>query len=403
MRSLSTYSIGLILWLSYSATIAQAEDNDVRLRIEALGESAQKERIETARRIQEDADKRARELEKQLAEVKKWTTAQFELGERGVIDKPKAMSQLLVRWQKNHEQEIFRLLQYPDKNRGTIESGRALNSLLERVGPAAAQNLQTRRINPANALPLHESTAHEQIGEEIFNHLTVQSKLLGAKDSRRGNDGPIDVDWPAVLREDRWTGYRGAIEKARTRVLSEMATTDGLSPAADEQLRKAVGSLNAAFVAYRREWGNQPHASGTVGPEYHRIWLGTRHIQKLIASTYFIVDAQSFYQLPQREEYHGGTVEDFLSYMTHNNLEFGAPAKDVDRDAYHQVFNLMVRYYLDQSAMTRLQQQLEEEIDEQKTISRDSIDVALGKTMSAADRTALMIAEMKFIGDLIND
>jgi hypothetical protein len=227
--------------------------------------------------------------------------------------------------------------------------------------------------------------------------------VLGAKDSRRGNDGPIDVDWPAVLREDRWDSHRLAIENARSRVLSEMATTDGLSSAADAQLREAVGALNAAFVAFRRGWCGQPHATGTMGPEYHRIWLGTRHIQKLIASTYFIIDARSFDHLPQRGEYHGGNVEDFLSYMTRNNLEFGVPSRDVDRHAYHQLFGLMVRYYLDQSAMAKLQQQLEKDIDEQKTISRESMDVALGKTMSAADRTALVIAEMKFVSDLVRD
>ena len=53
--------------------------------------------------------------------------------------------------------------------------------------------------------------------------------------------------------------------------------------------------------------------------------------------------------------------------------------------------------------MTNLQSKLEQEIDEQKTISREATDVALGKTMSADMQAALSIENMKFIRDLIKD
>jgi hypothetical protein len=227
--------------------------------------------------------------------------------------------------------------------------------------------------------------------------------VLGAKDSRRGNGDPIDVDWPAALREERWDSHRLAVEEARNRVLEEMATTEGLTPEADRQLRHAVSSLNTAFVAYRSAWFEQPRDPATRGPEYHRIWLGLRHIRKLIGSVYFVTDAKNNYELSRREEFRGGNVEEFLAYMTRNNLQFGTPTKDGDRDAYHQVFSLMARYYLDQSAMTKLQQRLEEEIDALKTVSEESVKVALGQTMSEADRVALTIAEMKFLSDLLGD
>jgi hypothetical protein len=63
----------------------------------------------------------------------------------------------------------------------------------------------------------------------------------------------------------------------------------------------------------------------------------------------------------------------------------------------------MVRYYLDQSAMTELQQRLEQEIDEQRATSQEAIDVALGKTMSAADQAALQIEQMQFVRALVEN
>src|SRR5690606_21413640 len=128
------------------------------LRIQSARSAAEQDRINAALEIKKQADERARQLEARLAEVKQWTTAQFELGERNVIDKPAAMSELMQRWQKQRENEIYKLLQFPETSRGAIESGRALNSLLDGVGPAAVHDLRTRELSPAGALPLHPAT-----------------------------------------------------------------------------------------------------------------------------------------------------------------------------------------------------------------------------------------------------
>lgn len=399
MRRILANCAALALWASPLAALAE----DINLRVESAIESLQKAQTEAALKIDERERERLKKLEGRLAEIKKWTTAQFELGERGEIDKPKVMGHYLRRWQEIHERELYTILQFPDRSKGAIESGRALNTLLSRVGPAANQNLQTRRLDPERGLPLHEATANEQVTEQMFHRLIVRDKLLGARDSRHGNADPIDIDWPALLRDKRWDTHRAAVEKARQRVLDEMARTEGITPAADEELRDAIAALNADFRAYRQEWVKQDHEPGTKSLEYHRIWQSNKHIQKLIASAYFVVEAKTIADLPQRETFRGGNVEELLSYMTRNNLEFGPPSKDTDKNAYHQVFNLMTRYYLDQHAMTRLQQQLEEEIDESKSISRDAVNVALGKTMSANYRAALSIAELQFLDNLFDD
>jgi hypothetical protein len=402
-KRLAKQMVFLFLFVAWAGE-ALTEDKDLVLRIDAAFESAEKARTETAAKIKENADRRQQELEKRLEEVKKWTSAQFELGERGVIDKPKVMTDLMKSWQKAHSREIYLFLQFPEKSYGAIESGRALNSLLARVGPAAQQNQQTRRVNAASALPLHASSANEKISEETFNRLTIQDKVLGARDSRRGNGDPIDVDWPAVLREERWTKHCTTIEKARARVLAEMSRTEGISPEADQELRDAVGALNKDYAEYRKHWrDDKDYTHEEAAMEFSRMYAGYGHIRKLIASVYFVVQAKSFAQLPQREDWHGGNIEEFLSYMVRNNLQFGSPSDNANRGAYHEVFNLMVRYYLDETAMTRLQRQLEQEIGQQKKISREATDVALGKVMSENMRAAQNIAEMKFIRELIKD
>jgi hypothetical protein len=314
MRVSACINLVFCLLAALGPASARADEDDLVLRIESMRAAAEKARVEAARAVQADADRRAKELEERLAEVKKWTTAQFELGERGVINKPKVMSDLLARWQKANEQEIYRLLQFPEKSKGAIESGRALNSLLDRVGPAADQNRRTRQISPESALPLHAASEYDQVTEDTFDRLTIQDRLLGARDSRRGNGEPLDVDWPAILREPRWVPYCAAVEKARREALNEMATAQGLSPETDRRLRDAVAALNSAFAAYRKEWREKYRRPETAATEIRRIWAGAQHIQHLIAATYYLIEAKTMYELPQRQEFHGGNIEFFRTW-----------------------------------------------------------------------------------------
>jgi hypothetical protein len=403
MRISTRFVVLLSLALVVGPASVWAIDPDIEVRVNAASQSAQKARIEAALKIKADADRKTKELEARLAEVQQWTQAQFELSQREVIDKPKAMTELMQRWQKAQEREIYQLLQFPERSGGAIESGRALNALLARVGPAAHQTFQTRRINAAHALPLYEPTAAEQIDLTLFNQLTLEDKTLGAKESRKGNEGPIDIDWPTVLRDPRWVEHCRAVEAARAKVLAELATTTGLSPGTDKELRQAVARLNADFADYRKKWVHGDDTAGTRSFEYRRLCDGTRHIQKLIASVYQVLEARSLRDLPTREVFPGGNVEAFLSFLQRNNLQFGPAAKGTDRKAYYRIFDMMVRYYLDFNAAVKLEQFLEQEVILQKQISRDALDVALGKAMSGADRAAILVEELKFVRGLIAD
>lgn len=393
----------LILVLMAAPVASRVKGDDLEDRVEAKRKIAEAERIKAAEQIRKDAAERMKELEGRLAEVRQWTQAQFELGERDIIDKPQYITPTLERWQKQRGRDIYQFLQFRDESRGAIESGRALNTLLERVGAAAHQHLQTRQIDPSRALPLYEPTQIDKIDGLILRHLVWQKNTLGFKASGRFNKDPIDVQWPAILKEKTWEDHRLAVEAARKQVLVELDSNPGLSPETDEQLRDAVSSLNAAFSSYRKDWIRRSNATGGVdGFKLLRLHEGQRHIEQLIAAVYQIVEATSYQDVVQGESFTGGDIEEFLSYMYMNNLKL-APAKANDRDAYGRVFDMMVRYYLDINAVVKLERYLEQEIGQLNQINREAIDVALGKTMSAADQAAIMIEELKYARALLNN
>ncbi|MBX7165879.1 MAG: hypothetical protein K1X74_05970 [Pirellulales bacterium] len=360
-------------------------------------------RIEAAERLRQDNEAKMAAIRARLDEVRQWTQVQFQLAERDEIDKPRAVARIVEQWQKHRENEIFQLLQFPEKNRGAIESGRALNALLAQIGPAAYQNELNRRANPDYAVPLSAHTQTE-IPEDVVAKLSHQTKTLGPKAVGRFNEPPIDVDWPVELRDEPWQEHRAAIEAARAKLLVELGSGRGVSPELDAELRRSVAALNAAFSEYRRAWAKAPREPGIdQGLKYRQICDGQRHIEKLICTVYQLISAGGSTEVLPAETFKSGNVEALLAYLQRNNLELATPAKATDRDAYYKVFNLMVWYYLDQSAATRAEQALETQLAALEGSNQEATNLILGKTLTASEQTALMIEELKFVRALIDD
>ncbi len=370
-------------------------------RYQAMRKNAEARLSDNARKVDEETKAQIKELEGRLAEVKKWTKAQFELSERDVIDKPKAMSSLMKHWQTAHEQELYQLLQFPEKNGGAIESGRALNKLLEVVGAAAYQNSETRKIHPEHALPLYEATEFTRVEPALVDQITWQENTLGSNLVGQGNRGPLDLDWPAILKEERWETDRKGVDDARQQATTELNSSSGVKPETDSRLRSAVGTLNADFATYRANWIREEMHRENWGLEYRRICDGTQHIQKLVMAAYQLVELGDSRQLG-REQFNGGNIEDLLAYFQRHNLRFAA-AGPAHRSAYYKLFNMMVRYYLDEKEAINLERQLNSEISQLKAIDKDAVNMVLGKTMTAADRAAVEVEQLKFVRALIAD
>ncbi|CAL1125396.1 unnamed protein product [Cladocopium goreaui] len=362
---------------------SQAEDIDLT-RLNERRESAEAQRIRSAEALLKENRKEIERLQKRLDETRKWTQAQFNLAERDEINKPELVSQLMQRWQNHREQEIHRLLQFPDKSAGGIESGKALNTLLKHVGAAAYQNDIARRANPDHATPLYEATASTLVDGDLLKHLSYQSKTLGAKAVGRFNDAPMDINWPAELKHERFEKHRSMIETGRDSLLNQLGSNQGITPELEAQLREAVAVLNRDFQQYRKEWIQSPPSSGeSRSHKYRDLCNAERHINKLVCTVYQVVEASGMKDVMPSEEFKPGNIEAFLAYMQRHNIEFAAPSNAIDRKAYYQVFNMMVRYYLDLAAAAKAEELLEEEIDYLKETDKELTDVVLGKTLSA--------------------
>ena len=302
-------------------------------------------------------------------------------------------------WQSQREREVYQLLQFPEKSGGAIETGRALNLMMERVGAAAFQNAETRKIHPYSAFPLTASTDYTRVTRELAEEITWQENVAGAKVVAQGNGGPLDLDWPAVLREERWKEQRQRFDDARKKALDEIASASGLTTESEKELREAISALNVEFHKYRQEWVASEHPNVDRALEVRRLWDGTRHIQKLVVGAYQVAELTSD-KLIRREPFEGGTIEDYMAYFQRHNLRF-APASPAHRSAYYKVFSMMVRYYLDEKMAVNLERQLDAELADLKQTDQAAIDAALGRTISASDQGAIRILELKNVYELL--
>ena len=234
-----------------------------------VGENRQKAdttRAEVARQIDEREAKRKEKLEARREEVRQWTKTQFEIGEREVIDKPAMMAPRLQKWRDPcRDNEVFRLLNFREKSVGGIESGKALNTLLGRIGSAALENSEARKLNPLYGVPLYGATAEMQVNNEMLRKLSWEQNLLGAKSSGAFNRDPGDVEWPQqILRdEQRWAESRHAIEEARAlRVLDELKAGRGVTTDLEKTLCNAIATLNSDYAAVQQAVDQKSPAGG---------------------------------------------------------------------------------------------------------------------------------------------
>ena len=174
-RSLSLLICALLPVIAMPAKLA-AQTSDLERRISESRKKAGATKADVAREALEENRIRREKLEQRLSEIKQWTKAQFELSERDVIDKPKAMASILSKWQNQRENELHRLLQFRDKSAGGIESGKALNTMLEHIGPAANENSVARKLNPLYGLPLYEGTTGQKIDKGIIAQLQLHQQ-----------------------------------------------------------------------------------------------------------------------------------------------------------------------------------------------------------------------------------
>ncbi len=329
-------------------------------------------------------------LDKRRAEVLKWTGVQFEVGERHIVDKPRAMTKLMASWQRQRDLELYQLVQFGERSGGNIESGRALNALLESLGAAALQNSEVRRLKPEAALPLTAPAAIIEVNRALFDEIKWKDNTLGAAGVGQGNRGPLEgLDWPPILREERWKPYRDHIDDARSRATADIKSSGFITEKTDVDFRGAVNELNKDFAEFRSKWCSNNQAAGNRSLEWQRLCGGRDHIRELVTAAYHAAELTPA-QVSYRETFNGGSIEDFIAFFRRNNLSV-EPAAPAHRSAYHKLFNMMVRYYLDERLAVNLERELDKELGTLKENRQEAIDAALRRTTTPSHETAVQI------------
>jgi len=323
-------------------------------------------------------------------QVNDWL-GQIDLADRHVIDKPKVMPKLMAEWETQNKVHLYRILEHADKSHGSIESGADLNFLIGKLGATALQNVEMRRIKPDAALPLTAPSDMIKVDRDLADEIALQDDISGAKTVWQGNRGPLDLDWPAILRDDPWKSYRDRFGEARKKALDEITSSAVVSNDTDRELRQVVADLNTSFAEYRRDWVCHEHPDVDRALEYHRICEGSCHIQKLVLGAYQFANLTPT-QVKYREKFEGGSIEEYIAYFRRNNLRVAAAAPR-NLAAYHKIFNMMVRYYLDAQLAMNLEREIDDELATLKDNRQEAVDAALGRIRTVSGRIV--------IGDLL--
>jgi hypothetical protein len=246
------------------------------------------------------------------------------------------------------------LLDRKSQMNGAIASGRALNFFLAKLSPAAFDHALYRQMiqlpgtasesaagspPPAGLLDDGRSTAIT-LDEGVIRHVRYTRGLNQVQETGRLNKGPLDLEWPRILRREEFSAAREAIQKSRDAAVSELKAGGPVSNATADQLLSGVKRLSKQVSDARLAWMK------TGPPEESVSWRGAEvHARLLISGAYRLIEATHADDV-LTETFSGGTIEELMAFMYRNHLQF-APADSNGTLAYKTILEQMIYYYHD--------------------------------------------------------
>ena len=352
----------------------------------------EKRRRELAEKELELNRQEQRQREERLDRARKTLTNAFELDERGLIPRPERITKTLQRLQHQRDTTKFAMLQFREKWVGAIKSGEALNVFLRECGPVAFEHSFYRRIaNPAGGDGKGEKQLLDQLvldyklPEEVTRHILHRKGLIGSKLSGRLNQGPLNLDWPLVLRADQFKANRVEIEKLRNNVLAELKKGHPVSNVTADKLLKETEDF---LKKVRKEAKKQIMASNGSSRAFQPYNEAVKFSEVLVAGAYRFVEGFSLGDVTF-EKFEGGNIEDLLAYMHRNNLEF--IRSDVNGEsAYFMLFDMLTRYYVDLYALKLAIAEEYKTLGKMKEDEASLRDIAFGNSMSAMQKVEVL-------------
>ncbi|MFK7778320.1 MAG: hypothetical protein QM501_09375 [Gimesia sp.] len=245
------------------------------------------------------------------------------------------------RLQKNRMWE--RLKNHPDLNKYSIENGKALNFLMDRLSSSILAYEYSTQSHSMDQVDLEKLN----ISPEVLHGIMIQQRLSNGQFLIfRADEGkPLDTDWwPWMLRDEDFKEQRTEFEKQRELVIQE--AKDG------KISNKSLNELYVSFEKIRDQFNQNFTKSDRFKngmkswQQFHRTETFLKSLWgqiSLLQSTGDISILGSDLKIDADEE--GSNLIALLRYLSRNGLEFSA-AKPGDEPAYHQLYKLMRDLYV---------------------------------------------------------
>lgn len=341
--------------------------------VEQLDAWQQARADEERRRQQEKAAVEHREIEKkiagqkdrleQLKKLRRWAL-QMSTQEQEEWDNapdPPVWSKQLDRWKRSRQLARTQFLHFPEKSRGAVKSGRALNFFLDACGQAALEHetflRQARAELKMATSPEQQHIAREKVTflegiggtETLSEHdrqrIRCEMGGAGPKLIINLNDDPLPLDWPVLFRrEPDFVPLCEAIREAKEAAIDEIARRGGVQPQTMNQLTDAVDALKLAFDKKYREFlsGKREENNAVSRMPYlnaKKFAIGLRHGVLRLLEARMEEDVQI-------GKFEKETVGELLAFMCRNGLRFAEADTNGER-TYARLFRMMTGYYSD--------------------------------------------------------
>lgn len=239
--------------------------------------------------------------------------------------KNKKIRDLLNKPRENNDKRMEQLRTLPETRAGQIQSGGALNFLVNRMAglPGGLQS--------GESIPLLEVTP------QLVHALRVRQKVGGGNSLifRLDEGQPIQVDWlPPALRTPALKAERNNFERARNEVFVSKAPEEF-----DRKIEKLLFAQVELEVAFKMQ--PQLDARDKSQNVMHDYLEGKRVLESLKRE---ILRLRRLGQVPDTAReltFKGSDLTMLVDHMVRNGLEF-VPSRPGDEPAYTQVFTKLL-------------------------------------------------------------
>ncbi|NLX97269.1 MAG: hypothetical protein GXY83_13930 [Rhodopirellula sp.] len=381
-----TYEI-FLRTIEQGAKVLDSVAEKQRLDVLQLALELDKEQRQAAKDERQIIEGRIKKLQLQV-EQKQWALSQFEVGERQLIPQSSAVPNHMKHWARARDITKEQFLNYPEKSRGAIKSGRALNFFLDACGPTALDHQVYREqlgaVSNMIVLTANDESATEARSRQEKNMRTlgmdpeginirlalldeirgprmltgvelskviVQQGLTGYALKSRLNEGPLPLDWPEEIRSDPgYAPHCKAIETAKQDAIKQLSYEGGIPLSVQRTLMTEADALyrlceyNAREHFSRLREGTSSDATRglrfTVAKRFLKEFRGG--ISRFVAAR-DPSDIQSTIFPPS-----GGkaSVDELMAFMSRHGLRF-AEADYSAEPVYELLYRQMCKYYVD--------------------------------------------------------